>query len=95
MAADEYGTEVKVTFAEIGGKFDQIMQSVDTIKDKQEEMADDISQIKEAVYHPDEGLYARLKALESWQKTSTRLLWIIISAVVGLASAAAFKMFNF
>ena len=38
MAADEYGTEVKVTFAEIGGKFDQIMQSVDTIKEKQEEL---------------------------------------------------------
>ena len=95
MAADEYGTEVKVTFAEIGGKFDQIMQSVDTIKEKQEEMADDISHIKEAVYHPDQGLYARLKALESWQKTSTRLIWIIISAVVGLAAASVFKMFSF
>lgn len=95
MAVEEYGTEVKVTFAEIGGKFDQIMQSVDTIKDKQEEMADDISQIKEAVYHPDEGLYARLKALETWQRTSTRLIWLIITTVVGLSAATVFKVLNF
>jgi hypothetical protein len=30
----------------------------------QERMGDDISKIKEAVYNPDEGLYARLRALE-------------------------------
>jgi len=95
MSVEEYDTEVKITFAEIGGKFDQIMQSVDTIKEKQEEMADDISQIKDAVYHPDEGLYARLKALETWQRTSARLIWLIITAVVSLSAAAAFKFLNF
>jgi hypothetical protein len=95
VAVEEYDTEVKVTFAEIGGKFDQIMQSVDTIKEKQEEMASDISQIKDAVYHPDEGLYARLKALETWQKTSTRLIWLVITTVVGLSAATVFKVLNF
>jgi len=95
VAVEEYDTEVKVTFAEIGGKFDHIMQSVDTIKEKQEEMADDISQIKDAVYHPDEGLYARLKALEAWQRTSARLIWLIITTVVGLSAATVFKVLNF
>ena len=73
MSSDDC-TPVQVTFAEIDGKFDQIMQSMDTIKEKQEEMADDISEIKKAVYDPDSGLYARLRELESWKSTSSRLL---------------------
>ena len=84
-------TPVQVTFAEIDGKFDQIMQSVDTIKEKQEEMADDISKIKTAVYDPDSGLYARLRELESWKTTSSRLIWIIISAVATLTVALIYN----
>jgi hypothetical protein len=90
MSSDE-NTQVQVTFAEIDGKFDQIMQSVDTIKEKQEEMADDIFKIKTAVYDPDSGLYARLRELESWKTTSSRLIWIIISAVVTLTVALVFN----
>jgi len=85
-------TNVKVGFAEIAGKFDRIMQSVDTIKERQDEMADDISKIKEAVYHPDEGLYARLRSLEAWQSTSSRLIWLIITTVIGLAGATLYKI---
>jgi len=90
MSSDE-NTQVQVTFAEIDGKFDQIMQSVDTIKEKQEEMADDIFKIKTAVYDPDSGLYARLRELESWKTTSSRLIWIIIGAVVTLTVALVFN----
>lgn len=73
-----------VAVAEMTGKFDQIMQKLETMKERQEEMADDIAKIKHAVYHPDEGLYARLRALESWKATSTRLLWITITASISL-----------
>ena len=41
------------------------MDGIDNIKDRQEEMADDSGKIKEAVYNPDEGIYARLRELES------------------------------
>lgn len=80
-----------VAFAELGGKFDQLMQKLDTVKDKQEEMADDIGKIKEAVYNPDSGLYARLRELENWKDTSSRLIWIIITSVVGLTAATLYK----
>jgi len=90
MSSDDC-TPVQVTFAEIDGKFDQIMQSMDTIKEKQEEMADDISEIKKAVYDPDSGLYARLRELESWKATSSRLIWILITAVVSLGVATVYK----
>jgi len=82
-----------VAFAEMNGKFDQIMQKLETVNDKQDEMAQDIAKIKEAVYNPDEGLYARLRELESWKETSTRLIWIIITTVLGLGGAVFFKTF--
>ena len=77
--------------AEMNGKFDQIMQKLETVNDKQNEMGNDIAKIKEAVYNPDEGLYARLRELESWKETSSRLIWIIISAVATLTVATIYK----
>ena len=82
-----------VAFAEMNGKFDQIMQKLETVNDKQDEMAQDIAKIKEAVYNPDEGLYARLRELETWKETSSRLIWIIITSVVALSGALIFKTF--
>tara|TARA_Y100001938_G_scaffold143473_1_gene216267 strand:+ start:184 stop:471 length:288 start_codon:yes stop_codon:yes gene_type:complete len=84
-------TKNAVAWAEINGKFDQMIQSIDTVKDKQEEMADDISKIKEAVYNPDSGLYARLRELESWKETSTRIIWMVVAAVVSLSVATIYK----
>jgi hypothetical protein len=80
-----------VVHAEMNGKFDQIMQKLEVVNEKQDEMAQDIAKIKEAVYHPDEGLYARLRELEGWQATSSRLIWIIITAIVGLTVATVYK----
>jgi hypothetical protein len=68
------------------------MSNLDTVKDKQEEIAQDIVQIKEAVYNPDSGLYARLRELESWKETSSRLLWMIITSVVALTIATLYKL---
>jgi len=62
------------------------------VKDKQDEMADDIGKIKEAVYNPDSGLYARLRELESWKSTSSRLIWIIITTLVSLTAATIYKL---
>ena len=82
-----------VAFAEMNGKFDQIMQKLETVKDKQDEMAEDITKIKDAVYNPDEGLYARLRELETWKNTSSRLIWLIITSIVGLTVATILKSF--
>ena len=82
-----------VALVEMAGKFDQIMDKIETVKEKQDEMAVDIAQIKEAVYNPDQGLYARLRELESWKETSARLLWIVITTVVALTAATIYKSF--
>ena len=81
-----------VALAEINGRLDQVMQNIGTIKEKQEEMAGDIAKIKESVYGPDSGLYARLRELESWKQTSSRMLWIIITSVSTLTIATLYKL---
>ena len=74
-------------------KFDRLITNIDGVKEKQEEMLSNINKIKEAVYNPEEGLYARLKALESWKHTSSKMIWTLFSTVVGLISAFIIKMF--
>ena len=73
---------------DLNAKMERLMLGIDSVKDKQDEMAVDIGKIKEAVYNPDEGLYARLRELETWKKNSSRLIWIIITSLAGLTTAS-------
>ena len=75
-----------------------LANKIETLIDKQEELALNITKIKEAVYNPDEGLYARLNkldirllTLESWKGNNTKLMWIIISIGSGLLITTAWK----
>jgi hypothetical protein len=77
----------------------EISSKMQIILDKQEELADNIEKIKEAVYDPDRGLYARLKdldtriiGLESWKSTNSRVMWIIATALVGLSVSTVWKV---
>ena len=75
-----------------------LTSKIETLIDKQEELALNISKIKEAVYNPDEGLYARLNkldirllTLEAWKNNNTKLMWIIISVGSALLVTTAWK----
>ncbi len=76
---------------EIQTKLDRICSGMEVLGDKQEEMSADIAKIKEAVYNPDQGLYARLRELESWKQTSSRMIWTLFTTVVGLVGAFILK----
>ena len=65
---------------EINGKLERMMDGIDSIKVAQDKMADDITNIKQAVYGPDDGLYARLRELEQWKKTSSKIIWMLVAA---------------
>ena len=62
--------------------------------EKQEEMVEDVKKIKEAVYNPDEGFYARLRVLEQWKETQSKIQWAIIMAIVTLGTASIYKIFT-
>jgi hypothetical protein len=76
---------------EIQTKLDRICNGMEVMSSKQEEMSEDIAKIKEAVYNPDQGLYARLRELETWKKTSSRMIWTLFTTVIGLIGAFILK----
>jgi len=36
------------------------------------------------VYNPDSGLYARLRALEQWKESQSKVQWLVTSGVIML-----------
>ena len=82
--SESHDSQVIVALTDLANK-------IETLIDKQEELAENISKIKEAVYNPDKGLYARLNkldirllSLESWKSNNTRMIWILASIGAGL-----------
>ena len=76
---------------EVQKNLDRLCTSIEFVRENQQEMTDAITKIKEAVYNPDQGLYARINALESWKSTSTRMLWTLFTTMVGLIGALILK----
>ena len=69
---------------ELNGKLERMMDGIEIVKEKQMEMGEDIVKIKEAVYNPDKGIYARIRELEAFKKQSSKLIWIIVTTLIGL-----------
>ena len=70
----------------------KLLSGIDSIKDNQHEAVVAIVDIKEAIFDPDKGLFARVKEVETWKQTSSKLLWIITTSTVGLVLAQIFKV---
>ena len=76
----------------------ELVTKMQVLIDKHTELADNISKIKEAVYNPDEGLYARLNkldarldTLETWKNNNTKILWIVVTVCTGLVFNGAWQ----
>jgi UDP-N-acetylmuramyl tripeptide synthase len=65
--------------------------SVERMSERQDEMLDDVKKIKEAVYNPDSGLYARLRALEQWKESQSKIQWVFTTTVIGLVIATVYR----
>ena len=92
MMTDDNETKLTVMLVEMSTKLEILL-------DKQEELADNISKIKEAVYNPDSGLFARLKELdiriiqlETWKAANTRVMWLVGGSVAGLLVKTAWTV---
>ena len=70
----------------------ELKGQIERMSERQEEMVEDVKKIKEAVYNPDEGFYARLRALEQWKENQAKVQWAVITTVIGLVAATAYKM---
>ena len=70
----------------------ELKGQIEIMSERQEVMVEDVKKIKEAVYNPDEGLYARLRALEQWKENQAKVQWAVITTVIGLVAATVYKM---
>ena len=74
----------QAALATLHGKIDRLNDNIDAVKKQQGEISEHISKIKEAVYNPDSGLYARLRSLEQWKGATSRNTWFLATTVGGL-----------
>ena len=77
----------------------EINSDLKSMVQKQEDLHNDIKDVKSAIYNPDSGLYTRIrdlderiKDLESWQGNVTKILWTIATTVTGLVAATIYKL---
>ena len=68
-------------------------RTADKVLTNEDEMLDDVKQIKKAVYDPDSGIYARLRILEQWKETTSKIQWAMIMSLISLFTAAVYKLF--
>ena len=61
-------SELKDYIVAIDKKVDRMMNIINNLKERNDDVAKDITKIKDAVYHPQDGLYARIKDLETHSK---------------------------
>lgn len=77
-----YSTEdIRDLIIELDKKVDKVINSVDSIKSKQDEINSDLTKIKD----PDNGIFPRIKSLEEWRSTHSRITWAAVTALIALA----------
>ncbi len=86
-------SEDKAALHQLDAKIEKVVNAIELVRDKQEEVADDVTKIKDAVYDPDQGLYARIRELESWKNTSSKMIWTLFTTMVGIIGAFVLKSF--
>jgi hypothetical protein len=70
----------------------ELTVNIKHMDNKQDQMADDIKSIKEAIYNPETGLYARLRDVEQWQENMSRVIWTVGLGFIGLISKAIVEL---
>ena len=68
-----------------------LAHQIQRMSDKQDEMIEDVKKIKEAIYNPEQGLYARVRDLEQWQQNMSKFIWSVGLAVAGLVVQAVYS----
>tara|TARA_R110000822_G_scaffold103675_1_gene230364 strand:- start:4158 stop:4418 length:261 start_codon:yes stop_codon:yes gene_type:complete len=69
----------------------ELTHQIVRMSDKQDTMIQDVRQIKEAIYNPEQGLYARVRDLEQWQQGVAKFIWTCGLAVAGLMIQAIYS----
>jgi len=66
--------------------------SLGRLEDKQNETLEDVKKIKDAIYNPEDGLYARVKDLEQWQANVSKVLWSGALSILALVTKTFYDL---
>ena len=69
-----------------------LTHQIERMAEIQETMFQDVRQIKEAIYNPEQGLYARVRDLEQWQAGMSKIAWIFGSSIVALVAKTLYDL---
>ena len=72
---------------EVKASLDILSVKMDDLKEKQEEVANIINKVEKSLYAPDEGIYARIRDLEQWMKSASRMMWMLMTVTVGMLAS--------
>jgi len=72
---------------EVKASLDILSVKMDDLKEKQEEVANIINKVEKSLYEPDEGIYARIRDLEQWKKSASRMMWMLMTVTVGMLAS--------
>ena len=99
---NQFSKDANAVLIDLSNKIDQLIVS-------HSQLADNITKIKEAIYHPDEGLYSRIRELErevikdgevrmakveETVNSVKKIQWMVIGSTVAAVVAVVLKMFS-
>ena len=70
----------------------ELKLQIENMAERQDQMIEDVKKIKEAVYNPDSGIYARLRALEMWKENQVKFQTPVVLTLIGLVTATVYKL---
>jgi len=105
--------EIKGSIADVDKKIDRMMNMINNLKEKNDDIGKDISRMKDSLYDPNDGLfikvrdldsqkyiitginsdiiqlkdpekglYARVKEIEYWKESYSKVIWIFASTII-------------
>jgi len=82
----------------IDDKVEHLVEKIELMKDGIEEVKEhqrnctehmedikkNIKEIHETILNPEQGLYTRLKTVESWRSTISKIVWLVLTSSIGI-----------
>ena len=80
------GNQYLMLATEVKASLEILAVKIDDLKEKQDEVATIINKIEKSLYAPDDGIYARIRDLERWKKTHSKIMWMVVTATITMVA---------
>ena len=76
--------QFQILATEVKSSLELLAVKMDDIKEKQEEVAAIVNRVEKSLYEPDQGLYARVRDLEQWKKSQSKMMTIVATTTLSM-----------